>query len=216
MAGDVLSFALLSISSILIIVNPLGATLIYVSLTTNMEPHARDIVARDACRYAFFILLIVAIIGTWVLSLFGITLEALRIAGGILLFGIGMEMVYAKTSRTKLTATEKYESRDTDDISIMPLAIPMIAGPGAITTTIVLMNEATAMTPVAIGIVLVSIAISIVLTYYMMRNSDYILTKIGQREYRAINRLMGMLLIAIAVQFVINGIRLAFPLLSGG
>ncbi|MEI7857084.1 MAG: MarC family protein [Methanomicrobiales archaeon] len=209
-------FGLLSISSILIIANPLGATLIYVSLTTNMEPHARDIVARDACRYAFFILLIVAVIGTWVLSLFGITLEAFRIAGGILLFGIGMEMVYAKTSRTKLTATEKYESRDTDDISIMPLAIPMIAGPGAITTTIVLMNEATAMTPVAIGIVLVSIIISIVLTYYMMRNSDYILTKIGQREYRAINRLMGMLLIAIAVQFVINGIRLAFPLLSGG
>jgi len=213
MAGDVLSFALLSISSILIIVNPLGATLIYVSLTTNLDRPARDAVARDACRFAFLILLIVALIGTWILQLFGITLEAFRIAGGILLFGIGMEMVYAKTSRTKLTATEKYESRDTDDIAIMPLAIPMIAGPGAITTTIVLMNEATTMTPIAIGIVLVSIAISIVLTYYMMRNSDYILTRIGQREYRAINRLMGMLLIAIAVQFVINGIRLAFPLL---
>ncbi|PKL68164.1 MAG: antibiotic resistance protein MarC [Methanomicrobiales archaeon HGW-Methanomicrobiales-1] len=216
MAGDVLSFALLSISSILIIVNPLGATLIYVSLTTNLDQSGRDAVARDACRIAFLILLIVALIGTWVLQLFGITLEAFRIAGGILLFGIGMEMVYAKTSRTKLTATEKYESRDTEDIAIMPLAIPMIAGPGAITTTIVLMNEATTMTPIAIGIVLVSIAISIALTYYMMRNSDYILTRIGQREYRAINRLMGMLLIAIAVQFVINGIRLAFPLLSGG
>jgi multiple antibiotic resistance protein len=215
MTGEVLSFALLSISSILIIVNPLGATLIYVSLTTNMDRSARDVVARDACRFAFLILLIVALIGTWILQLFGITLEAFRIAGGILLFGIGMEMVYAKTSRTKLTATEKYESRETEDISIMPLAIPMIAGPGAITTTIVLMNEATTMTPIAIGIVLVSIAISIVLTYYMMRNSDYILTKIGQREYRAVNRLMGMLLIAIAVQFVINGIRLAFPLLSG-
>jgi len=213
MAGDFLSFALLSISSILIIVNPLGATLIYVSLTTNLDRPARDAVARDACRYAFIILLIVALIGTWILQLFGITLEAFRIAGGILLFGIGMEMVYAKTSRTKLTATEKYESRDTEDISIMPLAIPMIAGPGAITTTSVLMNEATTMTPIAMGIVLVSIAISIVLTYYMMRNSDYILKRIGQREYRAINRLMGMLLIAIAVQFVINGIRLAFPLL---
>ena len=216
MTGEVLSFALLSISSILIIVNPLGATLIYVSLTTNMDRSARDAVARDACRFAFLILLVVALIGTWILQLFGITLEAFRIAGGILLFGIGMEMVYAKTSRTKLTATEKYESRETEDISIMPLAIPMIAGPGAITTTIVLMNEATTMTPIAIGIVLISIAISIVLTYYMMRNSDYILTKIGQREYRAVNRLMGMLLIAIAVQFVINGIRLAFPLLSGG
>jgi len=216
MSGDVLSFALLSISSILIIINPLGATLIYVSLTTNLDQSARDTVARDACRFAFLILLIVALIGAWILQLFGLTLEAFRIAGGILLFGIGMEMVYAKTSRTKLTATEKYESRDTEDISIMPLAIPMIAGPGAITTTIVLMNEATTMTPIAIVIVLFSIAISIVLTYYMMRNSDYIVTKIGQREYRAINRLMGMLLIAIAVQFVINGIRLAFPLLSGG
>jgi len=216
MAGDLLSFSLLSLSSILIIVNPLGATLIYVSLTTSSERAARDIIARDSCRFALVILLFVAVLGTWILQLFGITLEAFRIAGGLLLFGIGMEMVYAKTSRTKLTATEKYESRDNEDVAIMPIAIPMIAGPGAITTTIVLMNEATTMTPFAIGIVLLSIIISIVITYYMMRNSEYIMSKIGQREYRAINRLMGMLLIAIAVQFVINGIRLAFPLLAGG
>jgi membrane protein, MarC family len=216
MAGDVLSFALLSLSSIIIIVNPLGATLIYVSLTSSMDQNTRNSIAKDSCRFALLILLIVALIGTWVLQVFGISLEAFRIAGGILLFGIGMEMVYAKTSRTKLTATEKYESRDTEDISVMPLAIPMIAGPGAITTTIVLMNEASVITPVAIVIVLFSILISIVITYYMMRNSDYIMSRIGQRGYRAINRLMGMLLIAIAVQFVINGIRLAFPLFAGG
>jgi len=95
MAGDVLSFALLSITSIHIIVIPLGARLIYVSLTPDMELRARDIVARDACGYAFIILLIVAIIGIWILSLFGITPEAFRIAVGILLFGIGMEMIYA-------------------------------------------------------------------------------------------------------------------------
>jgi multiple antibiotic resistance protein len=216
MAGDVLSFALLSLSSIIIIVNPLGATLIYVSFTTSMEQITRDTIAKDACRFALIILLTVAVLGTWILQLFGITLEAFRIAGGILLFGIGMEMVYAKTSRTKLTATEKYESRDIEDVAIMPLAIPMIAGPGAITTTIVLMNEAITITPIAIGIVFFSILISIAVTYFMMRNSDYIMTKIGQREYRAINRLLGMLLIAIAVQFVINGIRLAFPLFAGG
>ena len=216
MAGDVLSFALLSLSSIIIIVNPLGATLIYVSFTTSMDQITRDTVAKDACRFALIILLTVAVLGTWILQLFGITLEAFRIAGGILLFGIGMEMVYAKTSRTKLTATEKYESRDIEDVAMMPLAIPMIAGPGAITTTIVLMNEAITITPIAIGIVFFSILISIGVTYLMMRNSDYIITKIGQREYRAINRLLGMLLIAIAVQFVINGIRLAFPLFAGG
>jgi multiple antibiotic resistance protein len=216
MAGDVLSFTLLAISSILIIINPLGATLIYVSLTTTLDRPAQNIIARDACRFALLLLLIVAVVGAWILQLFGISLEAFRIAGGILLFGIGMEMVYAKTSRTKLTATEKYESRDTDDIAIMPIAIPMIAGPGAITTTIVLMNEAIALTPLAVGVVFLSIILSIVITYYMMLNSDYIMLKIGQREYRAINRLMGMLLIAIAVQFVLTGIRTAFPLLAGG
>jgi len=216
MAGDIVSFALLSLSSIIIIVNPLGATLIYVSFTTDMNQTFRDTIAKDSCRFALIILLIVAVLGTWILQLFGITLEAFRIAGGILLFGIGMEMVYAKTSRTKLTATEKYESRDMEEVAVMPLAIPMIAGPGAITTTIVLMNEAIAITPVAIGIVFASIVISIAITYFMMRNSDYIMKKIGQREYRAINRLLGMLLIAIAVQFVINGIRLAFPILNGG
>jgi multiple antibiotic resistance protein len=216
MTGDVLSFALLAISSILIIVNPLGATLIYVSLTTNLDRSTRDYIARDACRFALLILLFVAVLGAWILQLFGISLEAFRIAGGILLFGIGMEMVYAKTSRTKLTATEKYESRDMEDIAIMPIAIPMIAGPGAITTTIVLMNEAIGLTPVAIAVVFVSIILSIVITYYMMKNSEYIMSKVGQREYRAINRLMGMLLIAIAVQFVLTGIRTAFPLLAGG
>jgi multiple antibiotic resistance protein len=216
MAGDVISFALLALSSIIIIINPLGATLIYVSFTTSMDQITRDTIAKDACRFALIILLTVAVLGTWILQLFGITLEAFRIAGGILLFGIGMEMVYAKTSRTKLTATEKYESRDIEDVAMMPLAIPMIAGPGAITTTIVLMNEAITITPIAIGIVFSSILISIGVTYFMMRNSDYIITKIGQREYRAINRLLGMLLIAIAVQFVINGIRLAFPLFAGG
>lgn len=216
MAGDVLSFTLLAISSILIIINPLGATLIYVSLTTNLDRAARDIIARDSCRFAAFILLLVAVLGAWILQLFGISLEAFRIAGGILLFGIGMEMVYARTSRTKLTATEKYESRETDDVAIMPLAIPMIAGPGAITTTIVLMNEAVVLTPFAVAVVFGSIILSIVITYYMMKNSDYIMSKIGQREYRAVNRLMGMLLIAIAVQFVLTGIRTAFPLLAGG
>jgi multiple antibiotic resistance protein len=216
MTGDVLSFALLAISSILIIVNPLGATLIYVSLTTNLDRPTRDRIARDACRFALLLLLFVAILGAWILNLFGISLEAFRIAGGILLFGIGMEMVYAKTSRTKLTATEKYESRDMEDIAMMPIAIPMIAGPGAITTTIVLMNEAIGLTPGAIGVVFVSIILSIAITYYMMINSEYIMSKVGQREYRAINRLMGMLLIAIAVQFVLTGIRTAFPLLAGG
>ena len=214
MAGDMVTFSLLSLSSILIIVNPLGATLTFVSLTTSLDPASKRNVAVEACQYALVILLAFALAGGIILQLFGITIEAFRIGGGILLFVIGMEMVYARTSRSKLTATEKYESMDAEDISVTPLAIPMIAGPGAITTTIVLMNEATG-SAARIAVILVSISIAILVTYVMMARSDLIVSRIGQKEFRAINRLMGMLLIAIAVQFVIAGLTAAFPVLSG-
>jgi len=214
MAGDLATFALLSLSSILIVVNPLGATLTFVSLTTTISKEARRKVVVESCRYALMILLAFALAGGIILQLFGITIEAFRIGGGILLFLIGMEMVYAKTSRTKLTATEKYESMDAEDISVTPLAIPMIAGPGAITTTIVLMNEAGG-SAIMVAITLVSIVVAIVVTFFMMARSDFIVNHIGQKEFRAINRLMGILLIAVAVQFVIAGLTAAFPVLSG-
>ncbi|MDD1674557.1 MAG: MarC family protein [Methanomicrobiales archaeon] len=216
MAVDVLAFSLLSLSSMIIIINPLSTTLVYVSLTENLDRAQKLAIARDSCRYALGILLVFTLAGGWILQLFGITLEAFRIAGGILLFGIGMEMVYARVSRTKLTATEKYERRDDEDIAVMPLATPMITGPGAITTGVVLMNEAVGVNIIAIAVVIISVVISILITYYMLKYSDHIVNRIGQREYRAINRLMGMLLIAIAVQFVITGLREAFPALLGG
>ncbi|MFA7561944.1 MAG: NAAT family transporter [Methanoculleus sp.] len=214
--ADLLSFALLSFSSILIVVNPLAATLIFVSLTGTMEREAKLRVARDSTRFALVILLLFTFTGGWILQLFGISIEAFRIAGGILLFGIGMDMVYAKTSRTQMTATEKYEGHDADDIAVMPLAIPMIAGPGAITSVIVLMNEAMDMSIATLAIVPLAAVTAVGITYYMMRHADIIVQRIGQREYRAANRLMGMLLIAIAVQFILIGIRTAFPILIGG
>lgn len=216
MAADILTFSLLSLSSMIIIINPLSTVLVFVSLTETLDGTQKLVVARDSCRYALGILLVFTLTGGLVLQLFGITLQAFRIAGGILLFGIGMEMVYARVSRTRLTATEKYERRDDEDIAVMPLATPMITGPGAITTGVVLMNEAVGLGVTAAGVVIVSVVISILITYYMLKHSDLIVNRIGQREYRAVNRLMGMLLIAIAVQFVITGLKEAFPVLVGG
>jgi multiple antibiotic resistance protein len=213
---DLQTFVLLSISSIFIVVNPLAAMLIYVTLTDTMDAKTRLSVAYEANRVALIVILIFAIAGGAILQLFGISLEAFRVAGGILLFGIGMEMVYAKTSRTKMTATEKYESIDADDIAMMPLAVPMIAGPGTITTVIVLMNEAVDIGIEAIGAVILLCPVVIMVNYYMMKNADLITKHIGSREYRVIGRLMGMILIAIAVQFVITGLRQAFPVLIGG
>lgn len=214
MAADPVSFILLSLSSLLAIVNPLGAALIFVSVTSGFNEAEKRRVAREASWYALIVLVAFALLGGGILVLFGITLAAFRIGGGILLFSIGLEMVYAKMSRSKMTATEKYEGDE--DISVMPIAIPMIAGPGAITTVIVLMDNATDLGIWACGVVLFSIVVTSGLTHLMMANSDTIVRRVGQREFRVVNRLMGILLIAIAVEFVIDGLKVAFPLLAGG
>lgn len=213
---DLLTFILLSFSSIFIVINPLAVTLIYVTLTDSMDAAARIQVAYEANRVALIVILVFAVAGGAILQIFGISLEAFRVAGGILLFGIGMEMVYAKTSRTKMTATEKYEGIDADDIGLVPLAIPMIAGPGTITTVIVLMNESQDFGVIAMGAILVLCLLVILVNYYMMKHADIITKYVGPREYRVIGRLMGMMLIAIAVQFVITGLQQAFPILVGG
>jgi len=169
-------------------------------------------VAVNACRLSVIVLLFFTLFGSALLALFGITIEAFTIAGGVLLFGIGMEMVYARTSRAKMTATEKYESIDADEVSSMPLAFPMIAGPGTITTVIVLAKDAQPLIqPVHLGIIIVSVMLTIISTYVLFVSAERYTHQIGQREYRVINRLMGIMLMAIAVQFIINGISQAFP-----
>jgi len=216
MIDDLISLTLFTLSSIIIVVNPIGAMLVYHSLTEQMDAVNRKRVAVYACRLSAFVLIFFTIFGSNLLALFGITIEAFTIAGGVLLFGIGMEMVYARTSRAKITATEKYESIDAEEVSSMPLAFPMISGPGTITTVIVLSKDAPLMTaPVHLGIILGSILVTLLLTYLLLLSADRLTNKIGHREYRVVTRLMGILLMAIAVQFLINGISQAFPSLLG-
>ncbi|MHC1627111.1 MAG: MarC family protein [Methanoculleaceae archaeon] len=214
--SSLLSFVLVTLSSIIIIINPLASALLFVSLSETLDPAQKKAAARDAVWTAFFVLLVFTVAGGYVLLLFGITIDAFRIAGGILLFGIGMEMVYARPSRTRITATEKYEGLDAEDIATVPLAVPMLAGPGAITTVIVLGDQAPAsLYPLAKPLIITAVAVTLAATYYMMINADTLLRRIRQREYRAINRLMGILLLAIAAQIVITGIRGTFPALAG-
>ncbi|ABD41232.1 multiple antibiotic resistance (MarC)-related protein [Methanospirillum hungatei JF-1] len=216
MAPDLISFSLFALSSILIVVNPLGALLVYNSITEFMDSKDKRKVAAYGCRIAGAVLIFFTLFGSSLLSLFGITISAFTVAGGVLLFGIGMEMVYARTSRAKVTATEKYESIDAEDISSMPLAFPMISGPGTITTVIVLSQDTPIFSePVELGIILGSVIVTILITYIVLISSEQITKRIGQREYRVVNRLMGIMLMAIAVQFIINGISQAFPMLTG-
>lgn len=212
MAQDLISLTLFTISSLLIVVNPVGAMLVYHSLTREMDEQARHQVAAHACRLSAIVLLFFTLFGSGLLLLFGITIDAFTIAGGVLLFGIGMEMVYARVSRAQMISTDKNDCVDAEEVSSMPLAFPMISGPGTITTVIVLSKDANLMNDqVHLGIIIGSVIATMILTYILMLSADRFTHYISQREYRVINRLMGILLMAIAVQFIINAMTNVFP-----
>ncbi len=204
---DLLGFALLSFSSVFILIDPITVTLVYVSLTKGIDRAKQRQIARDATVYALIILLVFAIGGYGILQLFGITLAALRIGGGILLFLIGIEMVYARMSLTKqpFATAEDYA----EAIAVTPLAIPIIAGPGAITTVVVLTGEGLSLGLAGVAIVLAAILVIIIIVYYGMLNSQIIAGGIREKEFRVVNRVLGLLLLAIGVQFIIDGIKAA-------
>jgi multiple antibiotic resistance protein len=206
---DLVSFALLTFSSIFILIDPITVTLVFVSLIRDVDRAHQRAIARDAALYALVILLVFAIGGYWILQLFGITLAALRIGGGVLLFLIGIEMVYARVSFTKQPVSQSEEDY-AEDVAVTPLAIPIIAGPGAITTVIVLTGDAAEGGWPAIAIVLAAIFVVIYVVYYAMVHSYIIAGGIREKEFKVVNRVLGLLLLAIGVQFIITGIKAAF------
>jgi multiple antibiotic resistance protein len=206
---DLVSFALLAFSSIFILIDPITVTLVFVSLIKDVDRAHQRAIARDASLYALVILLVFAIGGPVILQLFGITLAALRIGGGVLLFLIGIEMVYARVSFTKQPVPQSAEDYAAD-VAVTPLAIPIIAGPGAITTVIVLTGDGAELGWPAIAIVLAAIFVVIYVVYYAMVHSYIIAGGIREKEFKVVNRVLGLLLLAIGVQFIITGIKAAF------
>jgi multiple antibiotic resistance protein len=206
---DLLSFTLLAFSSILILIDPITVVLVFVSLIKDVDRVHQRKIARDASLYALAILLVFAIGGYGILQLFGITLAALRIGGGVLLFLIGIEMVYARVSYTKQPVPQSPEDY-AEDVAVTPLAIPIIAGPGAITTVIVLTGDAAGQGWPAIAVVFAAIFVVIGAVYYAMVHSYIIAGGIREKEFKVVNRVLGLLLLAIGVQFIITGIKAAF------
>jgi len=206
---DLLSFALLAFSSIFILIDPITVTIFFVSLIKDVNRVHQRKIARDASLYALAILLVFAVGGYGILQLFGITLAALRIGGGVLLFLIGIEMVYARVSYTKQPIPQSAEAY-AEDVAVTPLAIPIIAGPGAITTVIVLIGDAAGLGWPAIAIVFAAIFVVIGVVYYAMIYSYVITRGIREKELKVVNRVLGLLLLAIGVQFIITGIKAAF------
>jgi multiple antibiotic resistance protein len=196
------SYLLITIAGIFVIVNPLTTAFAFMSLTTRMKDDRRRMIALRATKISTGLFFIFALLGGIIFQLFGITLAAFRIAGGIILFGIAMGMIRKQDSDD--TEQKKPEGEIADDISVIPLAIPFISGPGSIATVMILTSEAP--TIYHTGLVFVAVLFTTVSCYYSMIYSKVIVRYLGDTGKQIITKVFGLILAVISVQFVINGI----------
>ncbi len=199
-----LEFTLVSFSLIFFIVDPLGNIPVFLSVTEGATQEERKRIALRASIATFCILVLFALLGEGILRVLNVTINSFQIAGGILIFIIAISMLQARRSRTKTTPEEEHE-RPGEDVSIFPLAIPMMSGPAAITTVMVLTNLSK-----SIGqriLVIVAIFFTSFCSYLILRTSRHLLGVLGQTGLNVLERLMGLLLAVISVQFVVDGLK---------
>jgi multiple antibiotic resistance protein len=199
------AFALLCFTSLLAIINPLSAAPMYLALTAGYSPRQRRRTLRNAILTAFVVMMVFALLGGAIFQLFGITLDAFRIAGGVIFFGIGMDMLQARRNRGQTTEEEEQEGRVRENVGVTPLGIPMITGPGAITTVMVLMTQAGTATRAAV--VLGSVVVVLAITWGVLTAAPRLVRFFGQTGLNVMTRLMGLLVTVIAVQFIVDGAR---------
>ena len=199
------AYLLLAFSSLFVIIDSVGTIPAFLAMTPNNSPEERARMARFACTVATGILLFFAITGMAIFRVFGITLPAFQIAGSLLLLLIAFDMLRARRSTTKETAEEKEEGLTKEDVAITPLAIPMLAGPGAITTTILLRNRADGFVQV-VGLLLCIVAVCFA-SYIILRLAAKGSRWISPTAMKITIRLMGLLLSAVAVQFILNALK---------
>jgi multiple antibiotic resistance protein len=205
MPDALVAFALLCFTSLLAIINPLSVVPMYMGVTDGYAPELRRRVLGTGLVTAWCVLAVFALLGGTIFQLFGITIHAFRIAGGIIFFGIGMDMLQARRSRGKVTEEEEREGRTKENVGVTPLGIPMITGPGAITTVMVLMTQAnsTARAAVVFGAFTVVLAI----VGAALFAAPWLVRFFGTTGLSVMTRLMGLLVTVIGVQFVIDGAR---------
>jgi MarC family membrane protein len=205
----VLSFAVVAIPSLLVIINPLMVTSVFITLTGAYPPEAKRRVARRTSAMSFGVLLAFAVFGSLLFRVFSITIGAFQIAGGAILFSVALGMLHAQAPRTKHTPEELAEAMSREDIAVVPLAIPITSGPGAITTVIVLASEAENVPNMIV--LFLAIVIAAVTVWVMLRNAGRVARFLGPSGLNIATRLMGLILATVAVQFIIHGIESVLP-----
>ena len=204
--APIVRFSVLALSSIFFLVDPFAAIPSFLAITESAEPARRKRMARKATITCFIVLTSFALAGQLIFRMFGITLPAFEIAGGLILLLIGLDMLEARRSPTQEAQGDTEEGAAKEDAGIVPLGIPMLAGPGAISSVMVLVGPVPSIFHWQMGAVLGSIAITCFISYLVLAGAGRIRIVLGETGIRILIRIMGLLLVALAMQFFVNGL----------
>ena len=207
-------FAATAFATALTIIDPIGMIPFTLTTTANIAPVRRPHIVDQAVLVAAGVMLAMGVIGPAVLAYLGITLPAFTIAGGILLFLIAIDMLFARPTGTRSTDAEERAAQAGENPAVFPLAIPMIAGPGTIATVMLLVNLSHHNAS-KLGVVFLAYAAALAITWLCMRGAAKFMHRIGTTGTHVVTRVLGIILAALAVQFVINGV-IQTPLLHHG
>lgn len=210
---SLVSYVILSLGSLLSIVDPLTVVPIFLVLVGAQPRPVQVATAVRAAATCFAVLVLFSLAGDFVFSFFGITLPAFRVAGGILLFVVGLEMMRARRSETRGTAEEAAEAEAREAVGVIPLGVPLLSGPGAIATVMVLTGKARDLEQRAS--LFVAIAVVSAAALAALLSAAAIARVLGKTGINIVGRIMGLILAAVATQFVIDGLHDAFPRLLG-
>ena len=200
---DLLPFALLCFTSFFTLTNPLGTMPVFLTMTNGMNDHERKAIVRRATIVSFITLMVFTFSGQFLFKFFGISSNGFRIAGGFIIFKIGFDMLQARYSNAKLK--EEEVKTYADDISITPLAIPMLCGPGAIANAIMLMDDASTLS--LKGTLIGIIALVYFITFLILQASTRLVRVLGETGNNVMMRLMGLILMVIAVECFVSGLK---------
>uniref|UniRef100_A0A7V4JPW6 UPF0056 membrane protein n=1 Tax=Thermodesulfobacterium geofontis TaxID=1295609 RepID=A0A7V4JPW6_9BACT len=200
-------FLIKSFLTLFTIIDPVGGVPFFLSISAGYSEEERKKIALKASLTAFLTLLLFLWIGKYLLSFFQISVSSFKIAGGILLFLISMEMLFGKITQVKTTERETLKVKEKEDISIVPLGIPYLAGPGAITTTIILGEFSTLYTKMGLSLI---IFLVLLITFLIFSHSSKISKILGELGTKAIVRILGLILASIAIEYITTGLKEIF------
>lgn len=209
MWNEYTNFASFAFATLFSVIDPIGNVPLFLVITQHNTFDERKHIVKKAAFFCSLILTCFLVTGNLILAIFHITIGAFKIAGGIIIFIISLQMLFAFRPGQKTSPKEEEEAIEKEDVSVFPLAIPLLSGPGAITTVILLRSSC--QTLVHYIIILAVIVLISVFTYFILRQSPRLMKIMGQTGINILTRLMGLLLSVIAVQFVINGIKSVLP-----